>query len=154
MKTVELMVRSTCGSCERVEAQIAPVVEKCDTELVLVDVDLDPDNAAQYGDRVPVVVIDEEEFACWVVDNADLEAELLFPTLGVLSFLCCYVRSRSVDDGRSSAFRGGAELRIDPFPSTNSGQRGDGAGDAGVRRDPPDCNKKSSPHSELGSEAG
>ena len=77
MKTVELMVRSTCGSCERVEAQIAPVVEKCDAELVLVDVDLDPDNAAQYGDRVPVVVIDGEEFACWEVDNADLEAELL-----------------------------------------------------------------------------
>ena len=80
MKTVELMVRSTCGSCERVEAQIAPGVEICDTELVLVDVDLDPDNAAQSGDRVPVVVIDGEEFACWEVDNADLEAELLFPT--------------------------------------------------------------------------
>ncbi|WP_210400832.1 glutaredoxin family protein, partial [Corynebacterium sp. HMSC070H05] len=43
----------------------------------LVDVDLDPDNAAQYGDRVPVVVIDGEELACWEVDNADLEAALL-----------------------------------------------------------------------------
>ena len=116
MKTVELMVRSTCGSCERVEAQIAPVVEKCDTELVLVDVDLDPDNAAQYGDRVPVVGIDEEEFACWEVDNADLEAELLFPTLGVLSFLCCYVRSRSVDDGRSSALRGWGRASHRPLP--------------------------------------
>ena len=77
MKTVELMVRSTCGSCERVAAQIAPVVEKCGAELVLVDVDLGPDNAAEYGDRVPVVVIDGEEFACWEVDNADLEAALL-----------------------------------------------------------------------------
>ena len=58
-------------------AQIAPVVEKCGAELVLVDVDLDPDNAAEYGDRVPVVVIDGEELACWEVDNADLEAALL-----------------------------------------------------------------------------
>ena len=36
----------------------------------------DDDLAAEYGDRVPVVVIDGEEFACWEVDNDDLEAEL------------------------------------------------------------------------------
>ena len=40
MKMVELMVRETCGSCERVAAQIAPVVERCGAELVLVDVDV------------------------------------------------------------------------------------------------------------------
>ena len=76
MKTVELMVRSTCGSCERVAGQIAPVVERQGARLVLVDVDGDDDLAAEYGDRVPVVVIDGEEFACWEVDNDDLEAEL------------------------------------------------------------------------------
>ena len=154
MKTVELMVRSTCGSCERVEAQIAPVVEKCDTELVLVDVDLDPDNAAQYGDRVPVVVIDGEEFACWEVDNADLEPSSSFQRWGFFRFyVVMFVPGPSMT-GVAVHSGGGAELRIDPFSSTNSGQCGDGGGDAGVRRDPPDCNKKSSPHSELGSEAG
>ena len=76
MKTVELMVRATCGSCERVASQIAPVVERHDARLVLVDVDGDEDLAAEYGDRVPVVVIDGDEFACWEVDNDDLEAEL------------------------------------------------------------------------------
>ncbi len=76
MKTVQLMVRATCGSCERVAAQIQPVVEKHGSELLLVDVDLDPDLTAEYGDRVPVVVIDGEEFACWEVDNDDLAAEL------------------------------------------------------------------------------
>ncbi|MBA1834290.1 glutaredoxin family protein [Corynebacterium wankanglinii] len=76
MKTVELMVRSTCGSCERVAAQIAPVVDRHPARLVVVDVDTDEDLAAEYGDRVPVVVIDGEEFACWEVDNDDLEAEL------------------------------------------------------------------------------
>jgi len=30
----------------------------------------------EYGDRVPVVVIDGEEFACWEVDNDELAAEL------------------------------------------------------------------------------
>lgn len=76
MKTVELMVRESCGSCGRVAAQIAPVVAECGASLELVDVDADPDYAAEYGDRVPVVVIDGEEFACWEVDNADLAAEL------------------------------------------------------------------------------
>ena len=76
MKTVELMVRATCGSCERVAGQIAPVVERHDARLVLVDVDDDEDLAAEYGDRVPVVVIDGDEFACWEVDNDDLDAEL------------------------------------------------------------------------------
>ncbi|OEX91951.1 glutaredoxin family protein [Corynebacterium sp. Marseille-P4321] len=70
------MVRESCGSCERVAGQIAPVVEKHGAKLVLVDVDADPDAAAEYGDRVPVVVVDGEEFACWEVDNADLAAEL------------------------------------------------------------------------------
>lgn len=74
--TVELMVRSTCGSCARVAAQITPIVDKHGAHLVLVDVDGDPELAAEYGDRVPVVVIDGEEFACWEVDNAELEAEL------------------------------------------------------------------------------
>ena len=44
MKTVELMVRATCGSCERVAGQIAPVVERHDARLVLVDVDGDDDD--------------------------------------------------------------------------------------------------------------
>lgn len=73
---VELMVRSTCGSCERVAAQIAPVVAEAGARLSLVDVDAHPGLAIEFGDRVPVVVIDGEEFACWEVDNAELAAEL------------------------------------------------------------------------------
>ncbi len=78
MRKVELMVRASCGSCARVAEQIAPVVEKCGASLSLVDVDAaaDPELAMEYGDRVPVVVIDGEEFACWEVDNDDLAAEL------------------------------------------------------------------------------
>ena len=73
---VELMVRATCGSCERVAAQIEPVVADAGAQLVLIDVDGDPQLATEFGDRVPVVVIDGEEFACWEVDNAELAAAL------------------------------------------------------------------------------
>ena len=44
--------------------------------LVIVDVD-EAGLALEYGDRVPVVVIDGEEFACWEVDNEDLAQALL-----------------------------------------------------------------------------
>lgn len=76
VRTVELMVRATCGSCERVYGQIEPVVVAAGATLAAVDVDSDPELAMEYGDRVPVVVIDGEEFACWEVDNAELAAEL------------------------------------------------------------------------------
>ena len=36
----------------------------------------DAELAQEFGDRVPVVLVDNEEFACWEVDNAELAAEL------------------------------------------------------------------------------
>ncbi|MCG7230134.1 glutaredoxin family protein [Corynebacterium minutissimum] len=74
--TVELMVRTTCGSCERVREQITPVVQQAGDELIVRVVDEDPELAMEYGDRVPVVVIDGEEFACWEVDNEELARAL------------------------------------------------------------------------------
>lgn len=76
MKTVEIMVRSGCGSCVRVAGEVQGVVDKHDALMRTVDVDTDPELAAEFGDRVPVVVIDGEEFACWEVDLEELEAEL------------------------------------------------------------------------------
>lgn len=75
-ETVELMIRTTCGSCARVEKQITPVVEAAGLELDVLNVDHDRTLAVEFGDRVPVVLIDGEEFACWEVDNAELEVAL------------------------------------------------------------------------------
>lgn len=76
-RTVELMVRTECGSCARVASQIAPVVEQAGAELKIRNVDHDSELNVEFGDRVPVVVIDEEEFACWEVDNDELAQALL-----------------------------------------------------------------------------
>ena len=73
---VEVMVRQTCGSCARVVGQITPVVSAAGARLATVDVDTDDELALEYGDRVPVIVVDGEEFACWEVDNDELAAEL------------------------------------------------------------------------------
>src|SRR5699024_12522857 len=74
--SVELMVRRSCGSCKRVHEQIKPVVAEGGAEHVVRNVDHDQELAAEYGDRVPVVVVDGEEFSAWEVDNEELAAEL------------------------------------------------------------------------------
>lgn len=76
MKMVELMVREGCGSCVRVEGEVRRVVDTHEAHMRVVDVDGDPELAAEFGDRVPVVVIDGEEFACWEVDADELAEEL------------------------------------------------------------------------------
>ena len=73
---VTLLVRRTCGSCERVRAQITPVCAAAGAGLRVVDVDSDPALAVEFGDRVPVVLVDDEEFACWEVDDDELAAAL------------------------------------------------------------------------------
>ena len=75
-KTVTLLTRATCGSCARVLEQIRPVVAAKNAVLERVDVDEDPELKMEFGDRVPVVLIDDEEFACWEVDNEELAAAL------------------------------------------------------------------------------
>ncbi|CAM3984442.1 glutaredoxin family protein [Corynebacterium frankenforstense] len=74
---VELMVRAGCGSCLRVLDQIRDVVAGAGAWLAVRDVDADPELAQEYGDRVPVVVLDGEEFAAWEVDNDELGRALL-----------------------------------------------------------------------------
>jgi len=70
------MVRTGCGSCSRVYEQILPVVEAAGATLQVRNVEEEKELNMEYGDRVPVVVIDGEEFACWEVENAELAAEL------------------------------------------------------------------------------
>ncbi len=74
---VELMIRTQCGSCQRVADQIAPILQQAGLPLNVCNVDEDPALQAEFGDRVPVVVIDGEEFACWEVDNDELAKALL-----------------------------------------------------------------------------
>lgn len=75
---VAVMVRQGCGSCVRVVAQVRPIVAEFGASLQVVDVDEadTPSLALEFGDRVPVVLVDDEELACWEVDDADLRAAL------------------------------------------------------------------------------
>lgn len=75
--SVEIIIRDNCGSCERVKAQILPIVDAAGIKLTERNVDKDAGLKIEFGDRVPVILVDEEEFACWEVDNDDLANALL-----------------------------------------------------------------------------
>ncbi len=70
--TVTLMVRAGCGSCSRVREQIAPICREQEVSLQVVDVDSERALAVEFGDRVPVVLVDDEEIACWEIDDDEL----------------------------------------------------------------------------------
>ena len=44
--------------------------------LQVVDVDTDPELKAEFGDRLPVLLLDDEEYAAWEVDNDELREDL------------------------------------------------------------------------------
>ena len=79
--TVELMTRAGCHACAAAEQTLRAVLADYGLEPSIVDVDAaaeagDPVLRAEYGDRVPVVVLDGEEHGYWEVDEPRLRADL------------------------------------------------------------------------------
>jgi glutaredoxin len=72
MVIVTVMSRQSCGSCARVIAQIEPLVRERNAAFEVEDVDSSDDLAMEFGDRVPVILVNEEEIACWEIDDDEL----------------------------------------------------------------------------------
>ncbi|NIL81467.1 glutaredoxin family protein [Rhodococcoides kroppenstedtii] len=78
--TVTLLTRAGCGACDGAMAVLRPLCAELDVALDSVDVDeaadRDPDLRAEYGDRLPVVLLDGREHSYWDVDVARLRRDL------------------------------------------------------------------------------
>lgn len=78
--TVTLLTRSGCGLCDVARAQLLPICDDFGVTLDQVDVDAaaahDPELRAEYGDRLPVVLLDGREHSYWDVDEPRLRADL------------------------------------------------------------------------------
>lgn len=81
LHTVTLLTREGCGSCVRVHDQLVPLCEAAGARLETTDVDraADRELALEYGDRLPVVLVDGAEHSCWEVDDDELRATLAEP---------------------------------------------------------------------------
>jgi glutaredoxin len=73
---VTLMTRRDCPACAAAEADIRRICAELAVEWTAADVDSDPEWQAEYGDRVPVILIDGVEHGYWKVEEDRLRAAL------------------------------------------------------------------------------
>lgn len=76
-----MLTRDGCGICVRVRDRLAQLAAELDFDLSTVDVDAqaaagDSSLRAEYGDRLPVVMLDGAEHSYWDVDEPALRADL------------------------------------------------------------------------------
>jgi len=78
---VELLTRDGCTICERVYARLAELAGELGFELSATDVDAaaatgNPALRAEFGDRLPVILLDGREHSYWEIDEPRLRADL------------------------------------------------------------------------------
>jgi glutaredoxin len=73
---VTVYTRAGCHLCEAAEADVARICAELGVGWTAVDVDTDPELRAEYGDSVPVIVVDGREHGFWRVEEPRLRAAL------------------------------------------------------------------------------
>ena len=73
---LQLLTRAGCHLCEDAAGRLAPIAAEAGLVVTPVDVDADPDLRAEFGDRVPVVLLDGREHSYFTVDVPRLRRDL------------------------------------------------------------------------------
>ncbi|WIY03946.1 glutaredoxin family protein [Amycolatopsis mongoliensis] len=73
---VTVMSRVGCHLCEVAEADVARICGELAVPWKTEDVDTDPEWRAEYGDRVPVILVDGAEHGYWRVEEDRLRKAL------------------------------------------------------------------------------
>lgn len=76
---VTVVSRQGCHLCEVAEAEVERICAELNVPWEITDVDADPELRAEYGEHVPVILIDGEEHGYWRVEEARLRAALARP---------------------------------------------------------------------------
>ena len=73
---VTVVSRQGCHLCEVAEAEVARICGELDVPWEITDVDADAELRAEYGDQVPVILIDGQEHGYWRVEEDRFRAAL------------------------------------------------------------------------------
>ena len=76
MAELQLLTRAGCHLCEVAAETLDRVAAEHGLAVTPVDVDTDPELQAEYGDRVPVVLLDGREHSYFTVDVDRLRRDL------------------------------------------------------------------------------
>ena len=80
-RRVVLLTRDGCAMCERARERLSELASELGFELAVTDVDAEAAQGraalrAEFGDRLPVVLLDGREHSYWEVDESRLRADL------------------------------------------------------------------------------
>ncbi len=73
---VTLLSRVDCHACEQAKAELERICGELGVPWDVRDVDSDRELRAEYGDRVPVILVDGAEHGYWSVEEDRLRAAL------------------------------------------------------------------------------
>jgi glutaredoxin len=73
---LQLLTRADCHLCAVAAETLDRVAGEAGLTVTAVDVDADPGLQAEYGDRVPVVLLDGQEHSYFTVDVPRLRRDL------------------------------------------------------------------------------
>jgi glutaredoxin len=76
MHELTLLVRAGCHLCATAAETVARIGAEAGLTPREIDVDTDPELQAEYGDRVPVVMLDGREHSYFTVDVERLRKDL------------------------------------------------------------------------------
>ncbi|MGK5111021.1 MULTISPECIES: glutaredoxin family protein [unclassified Geodermatophilus] len=76
---LQLLTRRECHLCENAAAALELIAAEAGLAVTAVDVDADPELQAEYGDRVPVLLLDGREHSYFTVDVPRLRRDLSLP---------------------------------------------------------------------------
>ena len=84
-RQVTLLTRDGCGTCERARRRLVELAAELGFELSTKDVDAEAAAGnsalrAEFGDRLPVVLLDGREHSYWEVDEPRLRTDLAADT--------------------------------------------------------------------------
>ena len=77
MTQVTVMSRQGCHACEQAERDVERICGELGVAWGTADVDSDPEWRAEYGDRVPVILVDDVEHGYWKVEEDRLRKALV-----------------------------------------------------------------------------
>lgn len=84
---VQLLTRAGCPVCDQAHVTLTALAAELDFDLSATDVDAAATSGntglrAEFGDRLPVVLLDGCEHSYWEVDETRLRADLVRPAGG------------------------------------------------------------------------
>lgn len=74
--SVTVMTRAECRSCTAAIEDVRRICTELGASWSVEDVDSDAELRAEYGDRVPVILVDDAEHGFWQVEESRLRAAL------------------------------------------------------------------------------